>query len=55
MAKGILWDEAIANVSDYMDRMKGYSAFDGSTALAIVFGCSKEQALDSIIKYRTNH
>lgn len=35
-----------------MDRSKKFSAFDGSTALAICFDLPKEDTLESILRYR---
>ena len=50
----ITYEQAVKNISDYMD-MAGnkFSAFDGSTALALIFKLPKEKTLKDIIQYRT--
>lgn len=48
-----IYRECIKHVSLYMDMNKGkYTAFDGSTALAIAFNMEKEETLRDIIHYR---
>jgi len=42
----------LINVSDYMDKEEGFNAFDGSTALAIVFKISKEETLEDLLGIR---
>lgn len=46
------YNMGLSNVSDYMDKVDNYSAFDGSTALAIVFKLSKEETLEDLIEIR---
>ena len=53
MSRTITYEQAVANVSRNMDLVKGYDAFQGSFALAVIFQIPKEQAIDDIIAYRS--
>ncbi len=46
------YNMGVINVSTYMDKVDNYSAFDGSTALAIVFNLPKEETLEDLINIR---
>lgn len=49
----ITYGKAVKNVSDYMDSAGNkFTAFDGSTALAIMFNLPKERTLKDILDLR---
>ena len=56
----ISYEQAVRNIADYIDQAggpsvhKGFSVFDGSTALAIVFDTCKEKTLRDIMNYRAS-
>jgi len=48
----LIYENCVSNVSKYMDSERKYTVFNGSTALAIVFGLDKEETLKDIVKFR---
>jgi hypothetical protein len=47
-----VYNWCVMKVSEHMDRSKGFSAFDGSTALAVCFDLPKECTIEDILNFR---
>lgn len=50
--KKFIYDECIENISKHMDNTDSFTAFDGSTALAVAFDLDKEETLNDIMDFR---